>query len=175
MSTLQDLPLIVVGVDGSQQSEQALRWGLAAAATLGAHVEAVAAWHLSVESIGLPDNWDPEREMRDELARCIRDVVPGDPSGNVSMVVRQGTAAHVILDEAEGATMIVVGSRGHGAVAGMLLGSVSSAVAAKAHCPVLVVHGETPPALAGAPMCPASTRSRRPVDGGVPSAGRVRS
>jgi nucleotide-binding universal stress UspA family protein len=59
--------------------------------------------------------------------------------------VREGNAARVLLEASEGARMLVVGSRGHGGFAGLLLGSVSAACAEHASCPVLVLHGTTPP------------------------------
>ena len=60
--------------------------------------------------------------------------------GWVSTSSLEGNAAQRLIDASEGAEMLVVGSRGHGGVVGLLLGSVSSACAEKAHCPVLVVH-----------------------------------
>ena len=54
-------------------------------------------------------------------------------------------ATKVLLDAGRGARMLVLGSRGHGGFAGLLLGSVSSACAQHATCPVVVVHGDAPP------------------------------
>jgi nucleotide-binding universal stress UspA family protein len=53
-------------------------------------------------------------------------------------------AAKVLIDASQGATMLVVGSRGHGGFAGLLLGSVSANVAEHASCPVLIIHGHQP-------------------------------
>ena len=59
--------------------------------------------------------------------------------------VADGSPAKTLLQISEGARMLVVGSRGHGGFTGLLLGSVSAACTEHAHCPVLVVHGPTPP------------------------------
>jgi nucleotide-binding universal stress UspA family protein len=59
--------------------------------------------------------------------------------------VHEGGASKVLLDASEGAIMLVVGSRGHGGFAGLMLGSVSANVAAHASCPVLVIHGDQAP------------------------------
>jgi nucleotide-binding universal stress UspA family protein len=63
--------------------------------------------------------------------------------------VGEGGAAKVLLDACKGATMVVVGSRGHGGFSGLLLGSVSANLAEHAPCPVLIIHGHNgpPPAL----------------------------
>ena len=63
----------------------------------------------------------------------------------MQLVVREGGAAKVLLEASEGAVMLVVGSRGHGGFAGLLLGSVSANVAEHAGCPVFIVHGDQPP------------------------------
>ena len=60
------------------------------------------------------------------------------------MLVQEGLPAKVPLDESKGATMLIVGSRGHGGFSGMLLGSVSANCAEHATCPMLVIHGDRP-------------------------------
>ncbi|MEO6530311.1 MAG: universal stress protein, partial [Specibacter sp.] len=66
----------------------------------------------------------------------------GRPPEGFSGVCVRGTPAKVLMEHSKSAQMLIVGSRGHGGFAGMLLGSVSSACAEHAGCPVLVVHGE---------------------------------
>jgi nucleotide-binding universal stress UspA family protein len=66
------------------------------------------------------------------------------PTAHLTQVVREGRPAEVLLDESEGASTLVVGSRGRGAFAGMLLGSVSAHCIAHAGCPVVVVRDSNP-------------------------------
>jgi nucleotide-binding universal stress UspA family protein len=69
----------------------------------------------------------------------------GDDHPNVGTVVVRGRPAQVLISAAQGADLLVVGSRGHGALAGMLLGSVSEDVAAHAPCPVVVIRHHSAP------------------------------
>jgi nucleotide-binding universal stress UspA family protein len=142
---------IVVGVDGSSHSEKALLWGAHLAATFGAGVVAVSAWDYPA-TIGwatVPDSWQPDQDMEKVLQETIRSAFGDQPPTGLRTVVREGGAAKVLLEESSGATMLVVGSRGHGGFAGLLLGSVSANVAEHATCPVLVVHGhQSPPGTA---------------------------
>ncbi len=141
---------IVVGVDGSGHSLQALRWGARLAAVFGARVDAVTAWEFPAAygwSAVLPD-WDPAGDMRHVLDDSVRAVFGDYPPAGLQRQVLEGGAAKVLLDVSQGAVMLVVGSRGHGGFAGLLLGSVSANVAEHASCPVLVIHGDQaePPA-----------------------------
>jgi nucleotide-binding universal stress UspA family protein len=134
---------IVVGVDGSEPSKDALRWAERIAGTTGATIQAVMTWAISpvYGDTYFPDNWDPKGEADKVLADTIDEAFPdGRPAGLIARVV-QGQATQVLLNESKGAQMLIVGSRGHGGFAGLLLGSVSSSCAAHATCPVLVVHG----------------------------------
>lgn len=135
-------PRIVVGVDGSEQSELALRWAARLAPSLDARIEAVVAWHFPLGYIwAMPeDNWTPEDDARRIVAASVGAVFGSDPPATLQMLVCQGMPAKVLKDASVGARMLIVGSRGHGGFAGLLLGSVSSTVAEHAHCPVLVVH-----------------------------------
>jgi nucleotide-binding universal stress UspA family protein len=138
---------VIVGVDGSPQSQQALRWAARFAATSGARLVAVGAWDYPT-AYGLaawPQDWDQAGDTQKVLDSTVDEVFGAQRPAQIQLTVRQGSAAAVLLDESEGALMLVVGSRGHGGFAGMLLGSVSAKVAEHANCPVLVVHGEQPP------------------------------
>ena len=136
---------VVVGVDGSEQSIQALHWAARFAAATGARIKAVAVWEYPVTfGWALPANWSPREDAEKTLADTVGKALGADLAAEVTLAVREGGAAHVLLEESTDALMLVVGSRGHGGFAGLLLGSVSAAVAEHATCPVLVVHGDQP-------------------------------
>jgi nucleotide-binding universal stress UspA family protein len=138
---------IVVGVDGSQPSQQALRWGAHLAAVFGAGLDAVTAWAFPA-TYGwgsVPSDWDPAQDMRTALDQTVQAVFGDQPPAGLRRLVNEGGAAEVLLDACQGAIMLVVGSRGHGGFAGLLLGSVSANVAEHASCPVLVIHGDQDP------------------------------
>jgi nucleotide-binding universal stress UspA family protein len=138
---------IVVGVDSSHGSKVALRWALAQARRTGATVEAVTAWQhptmygYSYGAIAVPSADDGIAAMAEKvLAETVADVVgTQDKPVDVRTRIAEGHAAHVLLSAAAGAELLVVGSRGHGAFAGMLLGSVSQHCAHHAPCPVVVI------------------------------------
>lgn len=140
---------VVVGVDGSPHSHLALEWAAFLAAPLGASLQAIIAWQQPA-SYGLAvPQWDPEADMAQVLEDTLHTVFGDQPPAPVQAEVREGGAARILIDAAHGARMLVVGSRGHGGFAGLLLGSVSASVAEHAPCPVLVVHGdERPPGAA---------------------------
>lgn len=144
-------PRIVVGVDGSEQSRRALVWAARIAEATGAELTAVTAWHRPV-SYGwsyAADDWDPQADAAKCLEETVAEVFPDGRPARLNLVVREGLSAKVLLDASRGATLLVLGSRGHGGFAGLLLGSVSASCAEHARCPVLVVHGDQdPPPLA---------------------------
>jgi len=138
---------IVVGVDGSPPSQQALRWAAHFAAIFGAQLEAVTAWEYppSYGWAAIAPEWDPAHDMQKVLHDAMRAVFGDQPPPGMQLRVREGGAAKVLLDACKGAVMLVVGSRGHGGFAGLLLGSVSANVAEHAPCPVFIVHGDQLP------------------------------
>jgi len=134
--------LIVVGVDGSQSSIDALRWAAGQAKLTGAALEVVAAWEYPTSFGWLPPwptDYDAEKEAYRALDEIVRPVLADHPGLEIRQTVMEGHPAPVLVKAAEAADLLVVGSRGHGAFAGMLLGSVSEHCASHAACPVVVV------------------------------------
>jgi nucleotide-binding universal stress UspA family protein len=136
---------IVVGVDGSPASVDALRWALTQAELTSASVEAIAAWQTpsqyGFEVYSAEVDWADLAEQT--LKTALKDAADGG-TVDVTSVAVQGHPAQVLVDASARAQLLVVGSRGHGRLAGMLLGSVSEYVIAHADCPVLVIRSQQP-------------------------------
>ena len=135
---------IVVGVDGSRGSLDAVRLAIDEARIRDAEAEAVGAWHLPSCAYGadwsVPVELDSFRETaQSALEQSLVDVGGADSGVTVTAVLAEGQAAEVLCREARGADLSVVGSRGLGGFAGLLLGSVSQRCTQHASCPVLVV------------------------------------
>ncbi|SHN60847.1 Nucleotide-binding universal stress protein, UspA family [Geodermatophilus obscurus] len=133
---------IVVGVDGSPSSEEALRWAIGQARLTGQPVEAVISWSIPVgfgDAAGVLVTLDWEAEPTSTLKNTVAKAVDPPDADRVSQRVVQGHPAQVLLDAAADAALLVVGSRGRSGFTGMLLGSVSQNVVARAACPVVVV------------------------------------
>jgi nucleotide-binding universal stress UspA family protein len=130
---------VVVGVDGSEESRLALRWAFEYGQMSGAPVEAVIAWRIP-PSYGWAASYedvDLEKQAQETLENTIRDVL-GD-NAPVTQRLEEGHPALAMVAASERAQLLVIGSRGHGAFAGMLLGSVSQHCVHHAHCPVVVI------------------------------------
>jgi len=136
---------IVVGVDGSEGSLDALEFAVAEARRRGADVKAVAAWHIpsaaySSGFVPFPvQTSDYEEPARAMLEKSIASLNGERADVTMTPVVRQGQAAGVLTDEARGAELLVVGSRGLGGFRGLLLGSVSQQCASHTPCPIAIV------------------------------------
>jgi nucleotide-binding universal stress UspA family protein len=141
----EDDARIVVGVDGSPSSKAALRWALRQARLTGARVEAVTARQLPPSSGWdlLPDTADVAGIARSMLEEAIAGAGALAPGVKIQPTVRQGNAAQVLLDDAKGAELLVVGSRGHGGFTEALLGSVGQHCVHHATCPVVVIRDGT--------------------------------
>ena len=136
---------IVVGVDGSEGSVRALEFALEEARVRGAEVKAVSAWHVpaSVYDTGwVPVAVDPadfEEMARSSLDKTLEQAGAAKSGVSVTPILRNGQPADVLVAEARGAELLVVGSRGLGGFKGLLLGSVSQQCAHHATCPVAIV------------------------------------
>jgi nucleotide-binding universal stress UspA family protein len=133
---------IVVGVDGSASSAQALRWAVRQARLTRAAVEAVYVWDVPNAFGHTPVvNLDWEQDARSRMERAINQALrPADQQLVSRRLVRGHCAEMILLDAAADAELLVGGSRGRGGVAGMLLGSVSQYAVTHARCPVVVIH-----------------------------------
>jgi nucleotide-binding universal stress UspA family protein len=138
---------IVVGVDGSEGSKTALAWAMTQARRTGATVEAITTWQ-DPATYGYSYGWLPALDQGDSIATIMTKVL-GDTVAEVSANldtpvtvlsrVVNGHPAQVLVDAAAGAQMLVVGCRGHGTFAGIMLGSVSQHCVQHPPCPVVVV------------------------------------
>jgi nucleotide-binding universal stress UspA family protein len=146
----RDMGEIVVGVDGSAASREALRWAVEEAGFRDASIVALYAWQVPV----VPADIAPmpmhtaafdvtdllpklEEGARSLVAGVVREVV-GDADVGVREAVVEGAPATALIEASRGAELLVLGSRGHGGFAGLLLGSVSQQVAQHASCPVVI-------------------------------------
>jgi nucleotide-binding universal stress UspA family protein len=143
---------IVVGVDGSPQSKQALRWALRQAELTGAVVEAINAWQVPVSEgwgaieVGWHGAGRDVDEIKKASERTLNETLDeiAEPRHPVSVHTRSlpGHPAAVLIEAARGADLLVVGGRGHGAFIGALLGSVGQYCVHHAVCPVVVIREE---------------------------------
>jgi nucleotide-binding universal stress UspA family protein len=142
---------IVVGVDGSEGSKRALEWAAREARLRGAPLEIVLVWLPSV--LYAASGWSvADTEMlegllesaRERLERTCESVAPALDGLEVERRVVEGPTARTLMDAAVGADLLVVGTRGHGGFAGLLLGSVSAQCAHHSPCPVVIVPHPTP-------------------------------
>jgi nucleotide-binding universal stress UspA family protein len=131
---------IVVGVDGSPQSLLALRRASELARQDQSILEPIIAWHYPPAPHTFPiASWSPEEDAASTLKAILHEVFGDAIPDWVHPQIVGGPTANSLIEASDGADLLVVGSRGHGGFAGLLLGSVSSACAEYAHCPVLVM------------------------------------
>jgi nucleotide-binding universal stress UspA family protein len=142
---------IVVGVDGSPSSRAALRWALWQAQLTGASIEAITAWQApTLVTVATPfakaeAGGADDSQIKTAAENMLRTVVAQEVGPSTGITVKaevgEGSAAQLLLEAAKDAFLVVVGSRGHGGIAGTLLGSVSQSLAQHSPCPVLIIRG----------------------------------
>jgi nucleotide-binding universal stress UspA family protein len=137
---------IVVGIDGSPGSLDALGWAAEEARARGVPLRAVFAWSYPLYAYSGYVAVPPDAPFEDAAGAAMRQAMAEarsrfDLDGvDVSFELVKGTPAEVLIEASRGAGLVVVGRRGRGGFTGLLLGSVSGTVTAHAHCPVVVVH-----------------------------------
>ncbi|TQJ31525.1 universal stress protein [Microbacterium sp. SLBN-146] len=142
MNDTQNSRPIVVGVDGSSSSIAALKKAAELANSTDAPIVAVTAWQFPItyDATLPPSVWSPENDAHETLRTAVDIAFDGAPPAGLTTRAIAGPAAAVLVKASEDASMLVVGSRGRGGFVGLLLGSVSTACAQHAHCPVLIMH-----------------------------------
>jgi nucleotide-binding universal stress UspA family protein len=143
------MAVIVVGVDHSEGAKAALRFALEEATLRQATLRVVHAWQYGyIGATGFEGSYPALggdiKELRNaaerDLDATLQEAIPDTGAIEIERRVVEDRPAAALVDESRGADMVVVGSRGHGGFAGLLLGSVSQQVAHHAACPVVIVH-----------------------------------
>jgi nucleotide-binding universal stress UspA family protein len=150
VSTRADVPGgVVVGHDGSGCSGEALVWAAGLAERAGWPLHVVRAWRMA--SAPQPPTWEPgyvppmtdyERAVRDDLRSDEAAALGADRAAAVTCHVVHAAPVRALVQAGEHADVLVVGSRGRGGFAGLLLGSVSDQCVHAAPCPVTVVRNQ---------------------------------
>ena len=155
------VPAVVVGIDGSPGAHEALAWAVAEARLRKAPLRVVHAWmfgYVGGSVSGVPfwggsfDSYTSQGLDVSELHHAAEELVDraiadlGEEGSGLEIEGRvvQGAPAQALLDETTPTDLLVVGSRGHGGFADLLLGSVSTQCVHHATCPVVVVHPAKP-------------------------------
>lgn len=140
--------LILVGVDASESSERALAWAMREAAVRGDPVEVLAAWSYLDQTSITGHDFTPDFDEADAVAAIhtiverVRSADPGLADIEVHETAVLDLPARALLDATSRADLLVVGARGVGGFAGLLLGSVSQQCVEHSPIPVVVVRGE---------------------------------
>jgi nucleotide-binding universal stress UspA family protein len=133
---------IVVGIDGSDNAKQALRWAAKQAGYTGASLDLVGAWEYPATYgwVAVPNEYyDLAGLTQKAIDDAVSDVFGDDVPASVSSRVIQGHAAEVLVEASKGAELLVLGSRGYGGFTDALLGSVSTYAVHHAHGAVTIV------------------------------------
>jgi len=130
---------VVVGVDGSTGSREAVRWAAHYAKLTGAELRAVASWRWPNYVTRIPPGVDLAADTARTLHEVVAEVGAEFPEVPVSEHVVEGPGGPALLSQAADAILLVVGARGRAAYPGMLLGSVAEHCVRNGPCPVVVV------------------------------------
>jgi nucleotide-binding universal stress UspA family protein len=148
----KEVGLVVVGIDGSDESIDALSWAIEEAHTRGARVRALNIWNCPVGygiEMAAMSSLTPEileKSASAVLNEAIEKALVGvQEPPRIECVVRQGVASKELLAEGMNADLLVVGQRGHGGFIGLLLGSVANQVLHHATCPTVVIPRQATP------------------------------
>jgi nucleotide-binding universal stress UspA family protein len=134
---------IVVGIDGSTGSIEALRWAAAEAKLRDAPLRAVLAWEYPYAYGGLyvVPTEQIEKDSAATLETIIAQAIPDEAAAKaVERIIVPGHPSSQLIDQSKDAGLLVVGARGHGGFMGLLVGSTSDQVVKHAECPVVVIH-----------------------------------
>jgi len=147
VAAMSDMKFIIVGVDESESSREALRWAYDEATHHGASLTVVTTWH--APPLGMtprygsqpPEGYEnqPKRNALALLEQYTAELESRSPAVDVRTSLEEGHPAKVLIERSKEADLLVVGARGHGGFAEMLLGSVSHQIVAHAECPVVIV------------------------------------
>jgi nucleotide-binding universal stress UspA family protein len=136
---------IVVGVDGSGHSRKALERAAAEAACHGVPLTVLVVHQAVRDVYGRASHYQDDADLTEKAKEAAKaeteEVVTGLDAkpASVTVTAAHGLPADELIKASEGADMIVVGRRGAGGFARLLMGSVSDQVARYAHCPVLLI------------------------------------
>ena len=140
---------ILVGIDGSDKSIEALKWASELASSLGAHLDVITTWQTPfpvVELISLGFNLDtfeindrPMEIAELRIAKVIKQVYGNIKPPGVGQIVAEGYPGRVLVEKSKAVDLLVLGNRGHSPAVETLLGSVSQHCLAHAKCPVVIV------------------------------------
>ena len=164
--------IVVVGVDGSAGAADALGWALEEARMRGARLRAVHAWRFGFAGVAVGDGFlggtsdslaafgnvdvsDLRRAAERLLEEATSELMANTDDVEIERVVVEGSASRVLVEAVSAEDLLVVGSRGHGGFASLLLGSVSHQCVLHAPCPVVVVRAPKQ----AAPRCEPSRTS----------------
>lgn len=158
--------VVVVGIDGSASAAAALRWSAAEARLRGSRLLVVHAWTPVYTDVLLGGGFSPSRANGSDMHKAAEELLVRATAGldaegvEIECRVVEGGAPEVLIAAAAEGDLLVVGSRGHGGFAGLLLGSVSQQCAHHANCPVVIVPAPKPAATSFEPGEAAPTPRR---------------